>query len=97
MLAPLVGRFTEEYPEISLDVSVDVEQKDIVSDRFDAGIQSSDEIAQDMIARPIGGNLALSVVASPDYLARTSMPSAPDDLRGHNCVGHRWTTGVGHR
>lgn len=97
ILAPLVGRFTKEYPEINLDISVDVEQKDIVSDRFDAGIQSVNEIAQDMIALPIGDNIALSVVASPDYLARTSLPSNPDDLRGHNCIGYRWTTGLGHR
>ncbi len=97
MLAPLVGRFTEEYPEISLDISVDVEQRDIVSDRFDAGIQGADEIAQDMIALPIGGNFDLSVVASPDYLTRAQTPSAPDDLRNHNCIGYRWTTGIGHR
>jgi DNA-binding transcriptional LysR family regulator len=97
LLAPLVGRFTEEYPEVSLDISVDVEQKDIVSDRFDAGIQSADEIAQDMIALPIGGNFELSVVASPNYLERTSLLSTPDDLRNHNCIGYRWTTGLTHR
>jgi DNA-binding transcriptional LysR family regulator len=97
MLAPLVGRFTEEFPEICLDISVDVEQKDIVSDRYDAGIQSGNEIAQDMIAVPVGGNVDLCVVASPDYLARTGTPSAPDDLREHNCIGYRWSTGVGHR
>jgi DNA-binding transcriptional LysR family regulator len=97
LLAPLVRRFTAEYPEISLDISVDIEQKDIVSDRFDAGIQGVDEIAQDMIALQVGGELPLSAVASPDYIARTSMPSDPDDLRNHNCVGYRWSTGIGHR
>lgn len=97
MLAPLVGRFSAEYPEISLDISVDVEQKDIVSERFDAGIQCGDEIAQDMIALPIGGELPLSVVASPGYLARNPLPSVPDDLREHNCIGYRRTTDVGQR
>lgn len=97
LLAPLVGRFSTEYPEIALDISVDVEQRDIVSERFDAGIQSGDEIAQDMIAMPIGGELALSAVASPEYLARTSVPRTPEDLRRHNCIGYRWTNGVGHR
>jgi DNA-binding transcriptional LysR family regulator len=97
LLAPLIGRFSAEYPEISLDISVDIEQKDIVSDRFDAGIQGGDEIAQDMIALQVGGELPLSAVASPDYIARTSMPSEPDDLRNHNCVGYRWSTGIGHR
>ena len=97
LLAPLIGRFSAEYPEINLDISVDIEQKDIVSERYDAGIQSGDEIAQDMIALPIGGELALSAVASPEYLSRTSVPRTPEELASHNCVGYRWTTDVGHR
>ncbi len=97
VLAPLVGRFSEQFPEISLDISVDVEQRDIVSERFDAGIQSGDSIAQDMIALPIGGGSRLSAVASADYLARNGVPESPDDLRAHNCIGYRWSTGVAHR
>ncbi len=97
VLAPLVGRFSAQFPEISLDISVDVEQRDIVSERFDAGIQSGESIAQDMIALPIGGESRLSAVASPDYLARNGVPEVPDDLRAHNCIGYRWSTGIGHR
>lgn len=97
LIAPLMGRFSAAYPEITLDISVDVEQKDIVGDRFDAGIQSGDEIAQDMIALALGGELPLSAVASPDYLIRAGIPSTPDDLEAHNCVGYRWSTGIGHR
>lgn len=97
LIAPLMGRFSAAYPEITLDISVDVEQKDIVGDRFDAGIQSGDEIAQDMIALALGGELPLSTVASPDYLKRAGVPSVPDDLEAHNCVGYRWSTGIGHR
>lgn len=97
VLAPLVGRFSEQFPEISLDISVDVEQRDIVSERFDAGIQSGDSIAQDMIALPVGGAFRLSAVASSDYLMRNGVPAVPDDLRMHNCIGYRWSTGLGHR
>jgi DNA-binding transcriptional LysR family regulator len=89
MIAPLVARFSTEYPAIRLDISVDDECKDIVSERFDAGIHLGDGIAQDMIAVPIGGRFRLSTVASPSYLARTAPLSAPDDLRGHNCIRYR--------
>ncbi len=89
VIGPMVARFSAEYPEISLDISVEVERKDIVGERFDAGIHPGGAIAQDMIALPIGGQFRFSTVASPDYLARGSVPSVPDDLREHNCIRYR--------
>jgi DNA-binding transcriptional LysR family regulator len=89
VIGPMVARFSAEYPEISLDISVEVERKDIVGERFDAGIHPGDGIAQDMIALPIGGQFRFSTVASPDYLARNVGPSVPDDLRRHNCIRYR--------
>jgi DNA-binding transcriptional LysR family regulator len=86
VIGPLVARFSAEYPAISLEISVDVERRDIVSERFDAGIHLGEGIAQDMIAVPIGGNFRLSTVASPDYLARHAAPLVPEDLRDHNCI-----------
>jgi DNA-binding transcriptional LysR family regulator len=97
MIAPLVARFSAEYPAIRLEISVDDECKDIVSERFDAGIHLGDGIAQDMIAVPIGGRFRLSTVASPSYLARTAPLSAPEDLREHNCIRYRGSnTGHNH-
>jgi DNA-binding transcriptional LysR family regulator len=89
VIGPMVARFSAEYPEISLDISVEVERKDIVGERFDAGVHPGDGIAQDMIALPIGGQFRFSTVASPDYLARNAGPSVPDDLRRHNCIRYR--------
>jgi len=86
VIAPLVARFSAEYPEIRLEICVDDERKDIVSERFDAGIHLGDGIAQDMIAVPIGGKFRLSTVASPDYLGRNVPPSTPEDLKQHNCI-----------
>jgi DNA-binding transcriptional LysR family regulator len=89
VIGPMVARFSAEYPEISLDISVEVERKDIVGERFDAGVHPGDGIAQDMIALPIGGQVRFRTVASPDYLARNAGPPAPDDLRRHNCIRYR--------
>jgi DNA-binding transcriptional LysR family regulator len=90
VIAPLVARFSAAYPALGLEVSVDLDCKDIVSDRFDAGIHFGSSIAQDMIAVPIGGKFRLTTVASPEYLARQAAPSVPDDLRQHNCIRYRW-------
>jgi hypothetical protein len=45
-------RFTTEYPQINLDISVNVEAGDIVGNHFDAGIHPAESLAQDMIAVP---------------------------------------------
>jgi DNA-binding transcriptional LysR family regulator len=90
VIGPLVARFAAEYPEIRLDISVDRERKDIVSERFDAGIHLEDGVAQNMIAFPISGKFRLSTVASPAYLARSAPLSTPDDLKQHNCIGYCW-------
>ena len=90
VIAPLVARFSAEYPEIRLEICVDDERKDIVGERFDAGIHLAEGIAQDMIAVPIGGKFRLCTVASPAYLARSAPLSAPDDLKQHNCIKYCW-------
>jgi DNA-binding transcriptional LysR family regulator len=89
VIGPTVARFSAAYPEIGLDISVEVERKDIVGERFDAGIHPGDSIAQDMIALPIGRPFRFSTVASPDYLARGMVPTVPEDLRRHNCIRYR--------
>jgi DNA-binding transcriptional LysR family regulator len=97
VIGPMVARFSAEYPEISLDISVEVERRDIVGERFDAGVHPGDSIPQDMIALPIGGQFRFSTVASSDYLARNPAPSTPDDLRRHNCIKYRGSpNGDGH-
>jgi DNA-binding transcriptional LysR family regulator len=94
VIAPLVARLAAAYPAIGLEVSVDLECKDIVSDHFDAGIHLGSSIAQDMIAVPIGAKFRVVTVASPEYLARKPTPSTPEDLQQHNCVRYRWDRDV---
>jgi DNA-binding transcriptional LysR family regulator len=94
VIAPSMARFAAEYPEIRLDICVDYERKDIVSERFDAGIHLGDGIAQDMIAIPISGKYRFSTVAAPHYLDRNAPLSTPDDLTKHNCVRYCWADDV---
>ncbi|CAN1722604.1 LysR family transcriptional regulator [Hyphomicrobium sp. 1Nfss2.1] len=94
VLAPLVARFSSEYPSIELEVSVDSACRDIVAEHFDAGVHLSSNIAQDMIAVPIGGNFRIVTVASPEYLSRSAGLVSPSDLGLHNCVRYRWDKAV---
>ena len=54
--------------------------RDIVADRFDAGVRMGNTIAKDMIAMPIGPPLRMAVVASPAYFADRPPPKVPQDL-----------------
>jgi DNA-binding transcriptional LysR family regulator len=47
VLAPLLARFMEQYPEITIEVSADPELTDIVAGRYDAGIRLGHRVARD--------------------------------------------------
>ncbi|MFA5901029.1 MAG: LysR substrate-binding domain-containing protein [Hyphomicrobium sp.] len=94
VIGPLMARFSSAYPSIDLDLSVDNACRDIVSEHFDAGVHLASNIAQDMIAVPLGGNFRIVTVASPEYLARYPGVDSPQDLAAHNCVRYRWDKAV---
>lgn len=94
VIGPLMARFSSAYPSIELELSVDIACRDIVSEHFDAGVHLASNIAQDMIAVPIGGNFRIVTVAAPEYLARTPGIDTPRDLAAHNCVRFRWDKAV---
>lgn len=93
VLGPLLARFLDHYPEITLDISVQSALTDIVTGRYDAGIRIGSRLARDMIAFRITDNVRYIVVASPGYLERYSPPPTPADLRSHNCIRLRLSAG----
>jgi len=89
----LLAGFITAYPRIELDITVTDEEFDIVGQGYDAGVRLGEVIAQDMIAIPVSRRQRQVAVASPDYLARAGMPSHPQDLVHHRCIG--WRKGPG--
>jgi DNA-binding transcriptional LysR family regulator len=92
LLWPALRRVLADYPDIALELSIDSGFRDIVADRFDAGVRLGEEVAQDMIAVRIGPDLRMAAVASPDYLARHPAPLTPHDLTRHRCINLRFPT-----
>jgi len=78
-----------EYPDIRMEFSIDNGLRNIVEERFDAGVRLGESLEKDMIAVRIGPDWRLVAVASPAYLARHSAPRTPQDLVHHNCMNHR--------
>ncbi|MDP9899448.1 LysR family transcriptional regulator [Variovorax ginsengisoli] len=89
VIAPRLGRFHRAHPDVTLDIVVDDELKDIVAGRFDAGIRVGGRLEKDMIAVRLTPDVKMVAVASPDYLTRRGTPRTPGDLHGHDCINWR--------
>lgn len=91
-IAPRLAAFCAAYPEIELEFSITDALSDLVAEGLHAGFRIGDRIAQDMIAVRVTPPLALTVAASPEYLARRSTPGHPRELLDHSCIRYRFHT-----
>jgi DNA-binding transcriptional LysR family regulator len=66
--------------------------RDIVADRFDAGVRLGESIDKDMIAVPIGPKLRMAAVATPSYFVTNPVPKRPRDLLPQHCINLRLPT-----
>lgn len=94
-LLPKLTPLLLEYPDIKMEFDVNYGFRDIVADRFDAGVRLGDTIDKDMIAMPIGPPIRMAVAASPAYFAEHPEPANPRDLMSHKCINMRMQSGGG--
>lgn len=86
VLWPALAELLPRHPDIHMVVCVDNSYVDIVAGRFDAGIRLGERLELDMVAVPIGPELRMAVVGSPDYFFQHGRPQVPADLRRHRCI-----------
>lgn len=77
------------YPDIKVELILDSTFRNIVEERFDAGVRLGESVEKDMIAVRIGPDWRLIAVASPEYLAERGRPVHPGDLVSHACINMR--------
>jgi DNA-binding transcriptional LysR family regulator len=82
VLIPLVPRFMELHPQLSLDIALTDLVVDLMDERADIAIRWGPLPSSELVARYLG-DTALAIVASPDYLARHGTPRKPEDLEDH--------------
>ncbi len=95
LLLPKLSPLLLECPDIKVEFDINYGFRDIVADRFDAGVRLGDTIDKDMIAVSIGPQLRMAVVASPAYFATHPKPKNPRDLINHNCINIRMQSAGG--
>jgi DNA-binding transcriptional LysR family regulator len=92
ILWPALAKFLSNYPEVNVELIVDNTLRDIVRERFDAGIRMGERVARDMIAVRIGPDIRMAAVATAAYFARRGKPRTPQDLAAHECINLRLPT-----
>lgn len=90
LIAPRLGRFHANYPDVVLDIVIDDGLTDIVASRFDAGIRVGERLEKDMIAVRLTPDVEMFAVASPEYLSRHGEPKTPAELHNHACINWRF-------
>lgn len=89
VLAPKLGQFAREYPDVVLDVTAETNRVNLVAAHFDAGIHLGEFIERDMVAVRVSDEQRAAIVGSPAYFASHPRPKSPRDLTRHRCINFR--------
>jgi DNA-binding transcriptional LysR family regulator len=88
VLWPYFEEFQKRYPDVQLEVQLDDQFTDLVTERADVGFRGGPPPSGGSIARPLVPIQAI-VCASPDYIERHGAPRTIDELAQHRCTGYR--------
>ncbi|BAT59736.1 HTH-type transcriptional regulator DmlR [Variibacter gotjawalensis] len=86
-VAPLLPKFFEEYPDVSIDLQLSDSMVDLIGDGFDLALRISVLPDSSLVARRIA-DVNLLFVASPAYLKKHGRPTHPLQLAEHQCVAY---------
>jgi LysR family transcriptional regulator, regulator for bpeEF and oprC len=82
VLAPALPRFLDDYPDLSVSLSVRDHLIDPIAEGIDVLLRMAELRESELVHKKLG-TLRFVVVASPSYLTRHGRPQVPDDLRKH--------------
>jgi len=87
-IAPLLGQFHAQYPEIKLDMHLGNETLDLIAGEADLALRVGALPDSNLVARKLG-TLRTQVFASPSYIERHGEPLHPDELQFHRILAMR--------
>lgn len=91
-LAPALHLFSQQYPQIRLDVALGSQVVDLVENGVHAAIRLGTPEPSGLIARPLI-DYTLTICASPAYLEKHGVPTQPHDLSQHQCLTYAYPAG----
>jgi DNA-binding transcriptional LysR family regulator len=84
-LAPLIGAFCRQYPDVTVELVLDDMPPDVVGDDLNVALHIDQPADGDVVTRLLLPSRRV-VCASPAYLERCGRPERPADLAEHDCI-----------
>jgi DNA-binding transcriptional LysR family regulator len=84
-LAPMVARFMQRWPELSVELVVGDRHADLLKEKLDLAVRVGELSDSTLRARPLA-RLRRVFFASPDWLRRHGTPASPLELARLPCV-----------
>jgi DNA-binding transcriptional LysR family regulator len=89
---PLLPRFQQSYPGITLETSLHDGPPDLAEHGFDIAIADWVRVSDQYVSRKLC-TMPIVAVASPDYLERRGVPRTVEELTKHDCLNIRLASG----
>jgi DNA-binding transcriptional LysR family regulator len=86
MLADVLPKFLDQYPEVSIDITQSDVVVDLLKESTDIAIRAGELPASNLIARSLG-DTRLIVVAAPSWIERHGVPASVEDLLALDRLG----------
>ncbi|KHJ67386.1 hypothetical protein QU24_14415 [Pantoea rodasii] len=88
VIAPTLGMFRQQHPGVEVDLFLTDSVMDLQADEVEVAIRIGTLQDLSLVARPLG-RYRMVIAAAPAYLARKGVPSRPEALPEHHCLGFR--------
>ncbi|WP_434033061.1 LysR substrate-binding domain-containing protein [Cupriavidus sp. a3] len=92
VVAPLLSRFAETFPDIAVDLMLDERPADFAAAQIDVAFRSGRIEDSSIIAKPLAP-MRRVLCASRTYAARRGLPSTLEELSEHDCINFRYPGG----
>lgn len=86
VIVPLLPAFLVLQPGLKIELMMSDRYDDLVAEGVDLALRLGNQPDSAFVTRKLA-SAARIVVASPDYLRRRGVPTAPDELADHDCLG----------
>ncbi len=88
-LGPCLADFLQHYPELTIDLTLNDRQVDLVEEGLDIAVRIGVLADSSLIAKRLAPSHRV-VVAAPAYLAERGRPERPEQLADHACLRYSY-------
>ncbi|MEP1933501.1 MAG: substrate binding domain-containing protein, partial [Roseibium sp.] len=87
-IAPILPKFLDQYPDITLDLRLSDVQFDLIEGSYDLALRNAPLLDTSLKGRKLANDTRI-LCAAPAYLNAHGTPEKPSDLANHNLIAFR--------